>query len=190
MDDVTAVILAGGKATRLGGVAKHALVIDGAPIVERQRALLAARCREVVISGARVDGLRTVEDDPAHAGAGPLAGIAAALAAATMPWLLVVAGDMPAVVPALLDLLLGARAAGDDAVAIRIGGWPEPLLCALRVAAAGPALAALLAARRYRASGLLAALPGVRWLDEAAVRAVDPTLASLRNINRPEDLRS
>ena len=70
----TALILAGGRATRFGGIAKHALVVDGATILERQRAVLGPRVAEVLISGALdVPGLRTVHD--VVVGVGPLAGI-------------------------------------------------------------------------------------------------------------------
>jgi len=57
--DVTALILAGGKATRLGGIAKHELVIDGATIFARQVAVLAPRVAELIVS-ASVDRLRVV----------------------------------------------------------------------------------------------------------------------------------
>ena len=188
---VTALILAGGKATRMGGVAKHELVVDGQTILARQRGVLAPRVAEIVVSAARdVPGLRTVGDAPALAGAGPLAGIAAGLAAAHTPWLLVVAGDMPDLHGGLVDLLL-ARAVGEtcDAVALRIADRPQPLLCALRVAPAAAALATMLAAGDHKASRLLTD-QGLRvtWIDEATARAADPELRGLRNINAPADL--
>ena len=191
----TALILAGGRATRFGGIAKHALVVDGATILERQRAVLGPRVAEVLISGALdVPGLRTVHD--VVVGVGPLAGIAAGLAAATTEWLLVVACDMPDLHGGLVDLLLAragerdGRVAAADAVGLRIGGLPEPLLCALRVAPARAAIDAMLAAGRYKASRLLTD-EGLRvsWIEEAAVRQVDPELRGLRNINEPADLR-
>ena len=191
----SALILAGGRATRFGGIAKHALVVDGATILERQRAVLGPRVAEVLISGALdVPGLRTVHD--VVVGVGPLAGIAAGLAAATTEWLLVVACDMPDLHGGLVDLLLARAGEGDgrvaaaDAVGLRIGGLPEPLLCALRVAPARAAIDAMLAAGRYKASRLLTD-EGLRvsWIEEAAVRQVDPELRGLRNINEPADLR-
>src|SRR5262245_1451862 len=123
---VTAVILAGGKATRFGGVDKRAIVVDGATIFERQCAVLRPRVSEILVSGPRpTPGFRTVADVVPDAG--PLAGIAAALAATATPWLLVVAGDMPSVDEALIDLVL-ARVTGSgaevDAIGIRIGGLP------------------------------------------------------------------
>ena len=43
--DVSALILAGGKATRFGGLAKHTIVVDGQTIFERQVALLRPRVK-------------------------------------------------------------------------------------------------------------------------------------------------
>jgi molybdopterin-guanine dinucleotide biosynthesis protein A len=60
------------------------------------------------------------------------------------------------------------------------------------VAAALPAAQRLLAAGELRAQALLAALP-VRWLDpdellaDPALRAADPALDSLVNVNTPEE---
>lgn len=186
--DVTALILAGGRATRLGGVDKRTLQIDGASIFDRQCAVLAPLCAEILVStpGA-APGYRTVAD--LVPGGGPLAGIAAGLAHATTPWLLVVAGDMPHLSAPVLGLLLDAAGADVDAVGIRIGALPEPLLCLYRVAAVRPRVAARLAAGRLKASALLTD-EGlvVAWADEAQVRAIDPDLRALTNINSPADL--
>ncbi|HET9988934.1 MAG TPA: NTP transferase domain-containing protein, partial [Kofleriaceae bacterium] len=58
--DVAALILAGGKATRFGGIAKHELVIAGRTILEHQLAVLVPRVAEVVISSpVDVPGFRT-----------------------------------------------------------------------------------------------------------------------------------
>ena len=181
---ISALILAGGKATRLGGIAKHALVIDGETIFARQVRVLAPRVAEILVSCATdVPGYRTVRD--AIQGAGPLAGIAAGLAAARTDWLLVVAGDMPDLRGAVIDLLRQPTAA--DAIGIRIGAMPEPLLCALRVSAFRPIAEAKLARGDAKVSRLLTDHDRVHWLDESALRAVDPELRSLRNINSPAD---
>lgn len=187
--DVTACILAGGRARRMAGATKPLLVVDGATILDRQRAVLAPRAREVIVAVAApgaclATDLREVVD--AVADAGPLAGIVAALGAIDTPWLLAVAGDMPTLSPAVLDLLRAAATDDVDAVAARLGGWPEPL-CALWHRRAHAPLAARLAAGDYKVAAALTALP-VAWLDEAAVRAVDPTLACFANVNRPTDL--
>lgn len=187
-DEVTACILAGGRARRMGGAVKPLLVVDGATILARQRAVLEPRAREVIVAvaspGAQLAGLREVIDPIADAG--PLAGVVAALAAIDTPWLLAVAGDMPSLAPAVIELLLAAATDEVDAVAARLGGWPEPL-CALWHRRCHAPLAARLAAGDYKVAAALTA-QRVAWLDEAAVRAVDPALATFTNVNRPEEL--
>ncbi|MDX2089927.1 MAG: molybdenum cofactor guanylyltransferase [Kofleriaceae bacterium] len=182
--DVTALVLAGGRATRMGGIDKRALVVEGRSIFERQCEVLAPRVAEIVVSlapgAAAVEGHRTVTD--AIAGVGPLAGIAAGLAAVATPWLLVVAGDMPYISAALVDRMLAAVTDAIDAVGVRVAGMPEPLVCVLRVAPARAAVERRLAAKRYKASTLLTD-EGLRvaWLDEVDTHVV-------RNLNAPQDL--
>jgi molybdopterin-guanine dinucleotide biosynthesis protein A len=186
-DDVTALVLAGGRATRLGGAIKHALVVDGRSIFERQRAVLAPRVHEILVaSPTDVDGARTVRD-PIDGG-GPLVGIAAGIAAMTTPWLLVVAGDMPWLHGPSVDLLLDATKDGLDAVGVRIGGLPEPLFCVVH-ARARAAIERRLEAARYKASELLTdAGLEVAWIHERELRALDPELRGLRDIDEPGDL--
>jgi hypothetical protein len=59
----------------------------------------------------------------------------------------------------------------------------------LRVVAWRSVVTARLAAGRLKASALLTdeALQ-VRWIDEAELRAIDPDLRALHNVNAPEDL--
>ena len=180
-DDVSALILAGGKATRFGGIAKHLLVIDGETIFARQVAVLAPRVAEIMVSSADdIAGYRTVRDSVADAG--PLGGIAAGLAAARTPWLLVVAGDMPDLDGTLIERMI-RHSGGEhaDAVGVRVGDLPIPLLCLLHRRVL-PTVERRLASRRFKASGLLTQEGlRVRWLEDA-----DPR--SLRNVNSPEDL--
>ena len=185
---VTALILAGGRATRLGGVDKRELVIEGRTIFERQVAVLAPWVVEIVVSSGRdVPGYRTVAD--AVVDGGPLAGIAAGLEAATTAWVLVVAGDMPYLAGDVIALILGQLDPGLDAVGIRVGALPEPLFCALHRETAFAAVSRMLAAGTRKASRLLTdAGLRVAWIDEAALRAVDPSLRSLGSVNVPADL--
>ena len=186
---VSALILAGGKATRFGGVAKHELVVDGEPIFTRQVRVLAPRVAQILVSSPRdIAGYRTLRD-PVE-GVGPLAGIAAGLAACNTPWLLVVAGDMPYINEPLIDQLIDrAHASFDphaadsvDAVGIRIDGLPEPLVCVLHTRIL-PAVERRIAAGDYKASRLLTDEKlRVDWIDDADRQ-------TLRNVNSPEDLR-
>lgn len=175
---VSALILAGGKATRFGGIAKHELVIDGETIFERQVRVLAPRVAEILVSGPVIEGFRSVND--AFEGAGPLAGVAAGLAACQTDWLLVIAGDMPHVSSDLIVGMLAVVRDDVDAIGVRANGLPEPLLSLLHVRTL-PVIERALAAGRFKASRLLTD-EGLRvhWLD------ADPE--AVRNINSPEDL--
>lgn len=109
-----AVVLAGGRARRLGGAVKPLVEVGGSSLLQRALDAAAGADRIVVVGSVPVPAgvLRTVEDPPFS---GPAAGLAAGLAAldGTAPWTLVLAADVPraaAAVPALL-----AAAAGDPA---------------------------------------------------------------------------
>jgi len=174
----------------MGGTVKPLLEIDGRTILDRLVAALTPLVSDVLVSVATWDQVATslplVVDEVA--GGGPLAGIAAALAASGRPWLVVVGGDMPDVRTDVVAALLGRARPGVDAVAPRIGGWPEPL-CAVYGASCLDAARRRLAQGRLKTSGLLTDEGlTVEWIDDATLRRIDPTLQSLRNVNRPEDL--
>ena len=99
-----------------------------------------------------------------------------------------VAGDMPFLAPALLEHL---RDAAPTAAALvpRIAGRAEPLL-ARYARGVAPVVGDQIANGRYAMVDLLARLDGgVVWLDEPALRALDPDLRSIVNVNTPADLR-
>jgi molybdopterin-guanine dinucleotide biosynthesis protein A len=188
--DVAAAILAGGRARRMGGVAKPLLAVGGVTILDRLLAALAPHAGEIAIAVADPSqappGLRAIVD---HApGNGPLAGIAAARAALAAPWMIAIAGDMPYVTSDVIAALLARCAPEIDAVAPMVNGLPEPLL-AVWSPRAGDAAARRLAAGRFKTSGLLTD-EGLRvaWLSEQELRAIDPALRCLVNVNRPGDL--
>lgn len=185
--EVTLAILAGGEGRRLSGVAKGLLEVEGRTVVERLLDL-APRFGDVLLV-ANVPGpyahfgLRTVADGVP--GKGAPGGVHTALAAARTPWVVAVACDMPFVSPEAVGVLLGAREDGVDAVCFEVAGRLEPLLAVYRSSLApawgealgeDPSLRQLLS--RFRA----------RLLTEAALRAVDPGLRSLVNVNTLEDL--
>lgn len=188
--DVTALILAGGKASRLGGVDKRLIVVEGRTIFDRQVEALRPLVAEILVSarpGQAIVGFRTVAD--AIAEVGPLAGIAAGLAAATTPWLFVLAGDMPWVTRPLIERVLAHADSESDAVGIRIGSRTEPLCTALRTEVWRPIVTGRIAAGRLKASALLTdEQVRVRWIEEAEARGVDPELRSLHNVNTPSDI--
>jgi molybdopterin-guanine dinucleotide biosynthesis protein A len=110
-------ILAGGRATRLGGVRKGLLEVGGQRMIDRVAAALAPVTSELLIvsdaedAGEWLPGARPVRD--VLRGGGSAAGVHAALTAAGGP-VIVVAWDLPFVVPEVCAILGGA---GDEAVA-------------------------------------------------------------------------
>jgi molybdopterin-guanine dinucleotide biosynthesis protein A len=187
---VCAAVIAGGAATRLGGLPKSTLVVEGRSIAERLlEDLRAAFPRVLVVANDprpwAALGVEVVPD--VHRGAGPLAGVHAALVAtAAHAGVVCVAGDMPFIAPALLALLRDHEP-GADAVVPRVAGRPEPLLARWGRACL-PVVEARLAAGE-RAVHALFDHVRTSWLDEPALRAVDPALRSFTNVNTPEDLR-
>lgn len=186
--DVSALILAGGKATRLGGVAKHAIVIDGKSIFARQVEVLAPLVADILVSAPTPidDAYCTIPDTVVDGG--PVHGIAGGLSACLTTWMLVVAGDMPHLQPAVIELLCERTGEAADAVAFEIDGLPQPLLCALKQATFELVQGAFRAGER-KASRVLTDLGlAVTWIREAELRAVDPELRSFANVNTPADL--
>ena len=125
----SAVILAGGKSSRMGRD-KAWLEVNGEPLLARQiRLARAAGAAEIVISGrAGTDysgfGCRVLQDRFPEAG--PLAGIERALAESLSPLVLALAVDMPNLTPGFLQML--AAGCGSETGAIpRTGGGVEPL---------------------------------------------------------------
>lgn len=99
-DRVSAIVLAGGRARRMGGADKGWLDLAGRPLVARVLDRLAGQAGEVIISANRhLERYAAlgwpVVPDPADDFPGPLAGIAAAGREAQGEWLLVVPCDTP-----------------------------------------------------------------------------------------------
>jgi molybdopterin-guanine dinucleotide biosynthesis protein A len=188
---VTGVILAGGRASRLGGVDKSALDIDGRPVIERVIAVLSTVAENLVVvandNRFDVDARLTVIRDP-EPHAGVLPALLAALSATSTPLAFVVAGDMPFLHAGLIAYLL-TLAAGADAVVPVVDGRPEPMHAVYR---AGPCSAAIQAALARDQRRMIAFLDDVRTVrvDEAALRRLDPDLHSFFNVNTPEDLEA
>ncbi len=202
VERVTGIVLAGGRATRFGAD-KLVAPLDGRPLLHHAILAVASVSDEVVVvigsNGARpqmpVDAatrVRVVRDLVADGG--PLAGLAAGLAAARGPLAILVGGDQPWLSPAILaELLLWLDSTADgpqpDAVALADDREIRPLPAALRVATVRPVVEALLAGRSRSLLSLLERLR-VGTLEPERWRALDPNGASLRDVDTPEDVPS
>jgi PP-loop superfamily ATP-utilizing enzyme len=90
---------------------------------------------------------------------------------------------------AFIDLVLSHVDAESDAVGIRIWKLREPSCTAMRVAVWRSIVTERIAKRRLKASSLLTDEDvRVRWTEETEVRAIDPQLRALHDVNAPEDL--
>ena len=174
-------ILAGGRATRLGGRDKAWLQRDGVPQVVRIARRFDAECGAVLVSANRdlsryaEHGLRAVADEVADIG--PLGGIDMLCAHCETPWLL----TMPVDIVDANDCLLRTLAnAGDDGAVADDGDGLQPLVALYRVDALRDAVAGALAAQDYSVQAM-----------QARMRLPRLRFAGLRfgNLNTPEDLR-
>ncbi|MDN4476535.1 NTP transferase domain-containing protein [Demequina sp. SYSU T00192] len=125
-----AIVVAGGRGSRLGGVSKPELVVGGSTLLERALDAVAGAASVVVVGGPRAEGVRWTVEEPA--GGGPAAAVAAGIAELARerepaPVTAVLGVDTPLageVLPPLLD------AAADDrgAWAVDAGGFAQQLL--------------------------------------------------------------
>ncbi len=135
-----AVILAGGRSSRLGGTPKATLLVEGRSLLARTLdAVSGARVRIVV--GDRAPGLPddviVTRESPAYGG--PVAALGAGLAQLPAPddagepaFILVLACDMPGIGAAVNDLLDAAEADPDaDAVVVVDGNGVRQHLAAV-----------------------------------------------------------
>ena len=187
---VGAIVLAGGRSSRFGRD-KLAEPIDGRSLLHHALAAVRALTADIVVVAAPgadlvlPNGVTIVHDDTPFEG--PLVALDAGLAASRVDRVIVVAGDMPTLVPAVLGRLLAA--VGEDAAAAILGGdGPRAILpLALTV---GPAKAAVrrLVDHGERRLGALIDVLNMRVVPSAEWRLDDPDGRTLRDIDTPSDL--
>ncbi|HRQ63948.1 MAG TPA: NTP transferase domain-containing protein [Xanthomonadaceae bacterium] len=116
-------ILSGGAGRRLGGADKGLMIVDAMEQVQRVRAAFGAAPAAVLVSANRhLDRYRAlgfdVVEDSIPDYPGPLAGIAALLAACRTPWLLSVPVDAVQIPDGIAAHLFEALATAPDSIAI------------------------------------------------------------------------
>lgn len=184
---LSAAILIGGRARRLGGQFKPWLPVGGQPILMRQIDTLAHAGVEHIV----LVGRWSVEERPpkpviadAVENAGPLAALYTALLVAPADRTLVLAGDMP-LVTAKLVTALAAMAPDEEAVVPRTADGLHPL-CACYRRSAAPRIKARLDRGALSVREALHDLR-VRELAPDEVAALDPDSMMLMNVNTPAD---
>jgi molybdopterin-guanine dinucleotide biosynthesis protein A len=185
---VSAAILAGGRARRLGGADKAALIVGGLRIIDRQLAVLTAVAEDLLIIAndrPRYAAFQLPVFPDAVPGAGALGGVYTALQAARCDLVLVVACDLPFVTRALLERLIDEADEAVDAVIPRTARGLEPLCAAYR-----KRTAPIVRARIDRGALRVSELPRdlrVRELGPAELEAYNPDGRLFENVNTPHD---
>jgi len=184
---VAGVILAGGKSSRFGAnKALHQL--DGVPLVSRVAAALEPLFEERLLVTNSPDAYRFLGwpmTGDLYPGAGPLAGIHAALSSIRSEYCFVAACDMPNLDPRLIRLFCSLKD-GYDAVVARLDSGREPLH-AIYHRRCLTVFASQLASGRYRIGEALDRLK-LREPTEKEILPVAGDLSAFVNINRPADL--
>lgn len=188
---VSAIVLAGGRSTRFGRD-KLAEPLAGRALLDHAIAAVSPLAQETIVVAPpretpRVSQGIVVVHDPSSF-EGPLVGLMAGLRRVTNPIALVVGGDMPTMVQAVLAALI-ARLDDPafDAAVLEDHGRRGPLPSVLRTAPARAAASRLVADGERRLGAVFEAL-ATSVIDDAGWRAIDPDGRTLRDVDTPDDL--
>lgn len=194
-----AIIVCGGKSSRMG-TPKALLPFGPESMIERMVRLVGeAGAGPIVVVAAHEQPLPPLPSDvriafDEHEALGPLEGLRVGLAALreangsndACEAAFATSCDAPLLRPEFIRRVCDALTADVAAAVPRSGGYLHPLAAAYRIDSALPHVERLVAARKLRAAGLFDEVAS-RILEEDELRAVDPTLESLRTMNTPEE---
>lgn len=178
-------MLAGGAARRFGADKTRAL-LAGRAVLEHALDAVSAVADDVVVVGPWAPPGWAHHDEPTPR-QGPAAAVAFGMGLVSAELVLVVGGDHPIVVPALLELLVSRAATGsaDAVVAVR-AGRDEPLVACYRRSIGGVAARLVASGRRSMRAVLdeveVDRVPGSVW------STADPEGRSFMDVDTPEDL--
>ncbi len=136
--DITAIILAGGKARRMGGKDKGLIDLHGKPLLDYIIAGLRPQAGRILVNANRnLDRYRAfgcpVAEDMMGDYLGPLVGMATGMQASDTPYILTVPCDSPFVPAQLTDKLYRAMADADAEISVAHDGVRlQPVFALLR----------------------------------------------------------
>lgn len=187
-DEITAVILAGGRGDRMGGLDKGLLRLDGKALVRHLIDRLQPQVHAILINANRhLEQYRTfgcpVIEDRLAGFAGPMAGIASALREIRTAYLLVVPCDTPTLPGDLARRLADAANAAGKQIAVAHDGTQLQLAHLLLPASAQAGIDAWLASGRRSIRG---------WLEQQEFVLADfsDRPQAFDDIDSPADLES
>lgn len=184
MTSISAIVLAGGRGTRMQGIDKGLVNYQGRPMIEHVVERISTQVDDIIISanrnlqryGAYAD--RVVSDEVTGFN-GPLSGIASCLPYCKHPRVLVVACDMPRLPQDLVQLLQQAMAQHPVSI---ITCEQRPQLAMLISVKLLPTLNAALAHGDFKLMDWVTAQP------HSCYEYPDP--AAFTNLNSPHDLKA
>ncbi len=185
---MTGIILAGGRAGRMGGINKAFIEIGGERLIDRTMRIYRSLFREIIIStNAPLEYLefdaRIVTD--IHRGKGPLGGIHAGLLHATCGQAFVSACDMPYLSEDFIRHMITQARGYDLAVPVTADG--HEALHAVYSRACLPVIESQIERGELKVS-LLFRKFRTREIPPDEVRRFDPEGRLFANLNRPEDV--
>jgi molybdopterin-guanine dinucleotide biosynthesis protein A len=141
--DITGLILAGGRAQRMGGIDKGLILFHGKPLIESAIAKLKPQVQTIVINANRnitkyaSYGYPVIMDETPDF-SGPLAGFSVGLKACKTPYLLTSPCDSPLQPDHLAELLVAEMERGDFELVYASSKeadgkvWAQPVFCLIR----------------------------------------------------------
>lgn len=175
-----AVVLAGGRGSRLGGVAKPEVTVGGRRMVDIALAAVSGAGRAVVVGDVAVpQGVLVTREDPPFGG--PVAGLEAgvrALGEGAAAWTVVLASDLPDAEAAVAALLEHVPAQHDGVCLLDADGRLQWLLGCYRTEALR---------RRLAERGDPPVTAMYRLLEPLDLLGVQPSGASVDDLDTPED---
>ena len=126
-----AVVLAGGRATRLGGIDKALVSISGGSLLDRVLAALTDASRIVCVGPERPTAVPVAWTRERPAGGGPVAAVAAALPLVTADTVIVMSVDAAFITAPVVGRLVDA-CRQDGALLVDADGRAQPLMAAYR----------------------------------------------------------
>lgn len=178
-----AIVLAGGRGRRLGGIDKPALVVGTRSLLDTAIAACSEAAQIVVVGPERPtsSAVRWAQESPA--GSGPLAAMSAGIGCLSVhvAAVVVLAADLPAVDAGTVRRLAAALDTSNvDVVALTDEAQQvQPLLAAYRL----PALR-----RALHAIGEVGGLPVRRLLDHLQLATIADLGGAAKDIDTPQDL--
>lgn len=185
--DLTTVIMAGGKSSRMG-TDKSFVPLLGKPMIEHVLEAVEGLGREQMLitnRPAEYTYLNLPMYGDIYPDKGPLGGFHSALSHAGTPHILVVACDMPWLNRPLLEYMISLRESADIIIP-RWEKFPEPLHALYSQRCLEP-ITANLEAGLLKLTAFFGKVR-VNYLERETIAQYDPNGQSFRNVNTPEEL--